>query len=343
MKRLVLLGMLLFPLPLVAGNATGKVLYDQNCAVCHGYDGHGGVGVPLALPAFLSTVSNDFLFSTIRNGRPGRVMPAFRNLSDRQISAIVRYIRSWQPGSEPRDSAVTIRGDMIRGGKLFKKYCASCHGDRAQGSPGTGVTFSRPRNLPIMAPALNNSGFLKAASNAMLLRTITQGRKGTPMPSAASMGLKQKDIHDIIAWLRHFEKRHASRKQEKESPVIVQESSYDLKTTVNNVKQAARGKNFRIIRVQYLDQGLVEPGKEDRRKVIIYFCNFNLLNKALALDPRVGLFLPCRVTVIEHKGRVKVVSINPTMLSHLFNNEELDRMCKEMKQTYMEIIEEATL
>ncbi|NIA02887.1 MAG: c-type cytochrome, partial [Planctomycetia bacterium] len=40
----------------------GEHLYVQNCAACHGYNGDGGMGVPLSLPDFLSTASNEYLF-----------------------------------------------------------------------------------------------------------------------------------------------------------------------------------------------------------------------------------------------------------------------------------------
>lgn len=77
--------------------------------------------------------------------------------------------------------------------------------------------------------------------------------------------------------------------------------------------------------------------------VMLYFCNFALLNQALAIDPRVGLFLPCRVTVMETAEGVRVSSINPKTLSHLFNNRELDQACQDMHDLYAEIMEEATL
>ena len=37
------------------------------------------------------------------------------------------------------------------------------------------------------------------------------------------------------------------------------------------------------------------------------------------------------------------MSINPESLSHLFNNQELDRICGQMEQLYKGILEEATL
>jgi cytochrome c oxidase cbb3-type subunit 3 len=56
-----------------------------------------------------------------------------------------------------------------------------------------------------MAPALNNPGFLAAASDAMIRDTLTQGREGTPMPSFSKQGLTHQDIDDIASFIRAFE------------------------------------------------------------------------------------------------------------------------------------------
>ena len=93
---------------------------------------------------------------------------------------------------------------------------------------------------------------------------------------------------------------------------------------------------------QKLEEGLFPEGEASGRQVIVYFCNFNFLYDALTIDPRVGLFLPCRVTVVEQEGQVKVMSINPKRLSVLFNNERLDEACDEMHRIYTDILEEAT-
>ncbi len=37
------------------------------------------------------------------------------------------------------------------------------------------------------------------------------------------------------------------------------------------------------------------------------------------------------------------MSVNPNVLSRLFNNSELNRLCDEMTESYTAIIEEATL
>ncbi|MFO7604246.1 MAG: c-type cytochrome [Gammaproteobacteria bacterium] len=349
MKCLRILLATLCGLGLQAPNAlaqNGATLYAQNCAACHGSHGNGGVGVPLALPDFQQSVSDQFLADTIRYGRPGRVMPAFKGLSDHEITLLVQHLRSWRPSAPPH-APVTVRpGDVQRGQQLFANHCSSCHGAKGEGGHGTGVTFSRPRDLPIIAPALNNSGFLASASDAMIKSTLIHGRQGTPMTSFIQQGLSEQDIDDLVSYVRSF--AQAPHDQQvamtgTEHTVIRYESPHDMQTTIENVQRAATGKNFRIIRVQQLEHGLVEEGKENPRQAIIYFCNFEFLNEALAVDPRVGLFLPCRITVIERQGKVEVLAINPKYLGRIFNNAELNKLCTQMDAMYQEIIEESTL
>ncbi|MFQ5642804.1 MAG: c-type cytochrome [Thiogranum sp.] len=327
----------------VSGPGEGATLYRQNCAVCHGVDGDGGVGIPLNLPDFLAVASDDYLRNTLRDGRPGRVMPAFPNMSDADVDAVIAYIRGWSQQAAPVYHNGSLSGDPQHGKPLYDTHCTGCHGDRGQGGIGTGVTFSRPREAPVMAPALDNPGFQDSVSDAMLKATLMRGRKGTPMPSLASLGLQEKDADDLVAYMRTLRMEVHVEDGKIREPVILYESEYDLEQTLENLKQAVVGRNFRVIREQYLDQGLAAEGKEDRRRIILYFCNFAFLNDALAIDPRVGLFLPCRITLVETGHGVQLMSINPRNLSRLFNNSELDRYCEQMHDLYAEIMEDATL
>lgn len=344
--RTLLLGVLLLTAASLWAAPDGAHLYSQHCAVCHGSHGHGGVGVPLALPAFLGSVSDDYLFKTIRTGRPGRVMPAFTALDDGQVQAIVAHLRSWAPSTSApakRDKG-RVAGNVAHGKQLYQQHCAACHGQHGEGGQGTGVTFSRPRALPVMPPALNNRGFLKSASDPMIKQTLMNGREGTPMVSFLKQGLQERDIDDIVAFVRSFEANPIVwQPPADEEPVLMMESPYSMEETLANLQQAIVGKNFTVVRIQTLDYGFVEESEEDRRQLIVYFCNFGFINQALSLDPRIGLFMPCRITLVEQDGVVKVMSINPKYQSRLFNNEELDRPCEEMYEVYKGIIEEATI
>lgn len=344
---LALLGLVPIANPAAGAALDGAKLYAVNCSACHGTDGHGGVGVPLALPSFLSSVDDLYLNKSIRQGRPGRVMPAFTRLSNAEVDAIVAHLRSW-PGQKPprTQNRQPIHGDVARGAKLFAAHCAACHGEHGGGGHGTGVTMSRPRSAPILAPALNNPGFLAAASDTLIKNTLMQGRDGTPMVSFLKNGLTEKDINDVVAFVRHFQSiphPAVAKPADREPPVLVRDSPYSLDETIEKVKTAISGANMRLIRIQTLDQGYVPEGQENHDQTIVYSCDFGFLNEALKVDPRVGLFLPCRVTVVRQGDKVRVMSINPKQLSRVFNNAELDQLCDRMYQVYKNILEESVL
>ena len=322
----------------------GARLYQAYCAACHGDKGEGGVGVPLALASFLESVDDNFLRMTIRQGRPGRVMPAFRILSDAQLDALVAHVRGFSGKPAPAFPAQPVAGNVEHGGQLFGKHCVQCHGENGEGGKGTGVTFSRRRHLPVIAPALNNPGFQAAASDAMILHTLVQGREGTPMRSFLAEGLEESDLDDIVAFVRTLRPLHVdSVDQPAADAVIRMASPYTLEETVANLEQSIVDQNFTLIRVESMDIGLVPEGEEDPHQVVLHFCNFSFLFEALKTDPRVGMFLPCRITVVEHAGKVEVMTINPLYLSRLFNNDELNEACETMRDLYVELLEDATL
>ena len=322
----------------------GAELFHKHCAVCHGDDGKGGVGVPLSLPSFIDTVSDEYLKNTIRLGRPGRIMPAFPKLSDAQVNAIVEHMRGWSEAPAITHNTEPVKGDAKHGKELFASYCVQCHGEDGKGGTGTGVTFSRKRELPIIAPALNNPGFLASATDAMIRDTLIYGREGTPMTSSLVTGRSEQDINDLVSYIRSFETQQQDADNgEVIEAVITAESPYTIEETIENLKNAIADQNFTLIRTDYVEHGFVEEGKENQKQVVLHFCNFNFLFQALAIDPRVGIFLPCRVTVTETEGKVQVATINPMRLSGLFNNDELEAACKEMTAIYEAIVEDAVL
>ncbi|HLA97681.1 MAG TPA: c-type cytochrome [Anaerolineales bacterium] len=85
------------PLPNVAGDPNrGALLYEQNCAVCHGPNGEGRVGATLG--RVWSAIRVDLrLESVITNGIEGSPMPAWGlanggPLSEEDIADLVSYI-----------------------------------------------------------------------------------------------------------------------------------------------------------------------------------------------------------------------------------------------------------
>jgi cytochrome c oxidase cbb3-type subunit III len=88
-----------------AGAGPGQRLFLKRCATCHGADGRGGWRAALffirpgnlADGARMRSESDRYLFDIIKHGgapigRPG--MPGFEDLTDDDVAALVRYVRS---------------------------------------------------------------------------------------------------------------------------------------------------------------------------------------------------------------------------------------------------------
>ncbi len=302
------------------------------------------MGVPLSLPSFLNSASDKYLQKTIRFGRPWRLMPAFSDLPPGDITAIVRYLRSWSDQPAPVYPDHAIAGNPETGAGLYADYCAVCHGNDGEGGAGTGVTLSRPRDLPILAPSLANSGFLASASDSMIRQILIDGRNDTPMRSFTAQGLSTEQLDDIVAFVRSFASRPVKPETQSQpvTPVITLKSPYGLDQTVANIKDALPGHNMRMLGVVYSDQGLVPKGTEDKKRVLINTCRFSRLNNALKVDPRFGVLLPCRISVAEKDGEVTMYAMDPRWFSELFNNIALDHILRDIYTTYVEIMEEAS-
>ena len=114
------------------------VLYGQNCAACHGSNGKAGAAIALGDPVFLAIADDAVIRQTIANGVPGTPMPPFAEsaggmLTDLQIDAIVRGIRSWAKPDALRNVTLPpystkVVGDPRLGATVFATYCSSCHG-----------------------------------------------------------------------------------------------------------------------------------------------------------------------------------------------------------------------
>jgi len=317
----------------------GEQLYSEHCIACHGTHGAGGIGLPL-IAQTLGSVTDDYLYKTVRYGRPGRIMPAYPTLSDAQVAALIAYLRSWAPQQEIITKAAT--GEAGSGETLYAKHCIACHGKDGSGGDGTGVTFSRPRSFGIMPPALNNPGFLKAASDSVIRHTITRGRLDTEMPAFSDL-LSAQEIDDIILYIRAFEEQQKPTASVKGPASLIFASPYDFETTVQRVREALKGNNFRVFGDRYLEQGLSDFEDQHNRNTRIRFCNFENLYGMLGIDPRLGILLPCGLTVVENDDKsVDLIAMNVNAIASVFNNEQLTVLSEAMLEAILLVVEEAT-
>jgi cytochrome c553 len=146
---------------------------------------------------FLALASDDFIRSTVHNGRSGTAMMPRPDLSEQVVDDIIAYLRDLSVENRVDidvDPALSFEGDASKGSEMYSRYCASCHGPNGEGYaigvPGTGI------GLP---------GFANA-SDDYIFKTLKHGRIGTPMKSFIGArglaNLSNQDAYDIIAHLR---------------------------------------------------------------------------------------------------------------------------------------------
>ena len=77
-----------------AGGVDGATVFGDNCAVCHGGDGSGGIGPRLAGGRVVTVYPDPAdQIAVVTTGRGG--MPAFgEQLSEEEIAAVVDYTRT---------------------------------------------------------------------------------------------------------------------------------------------------------------------------------------------------------------------------------------------------------
>lgn len=177
------------------------LLYGQNCAGCHGVEGSGGAAISLANPAYLAIADDAVIRRTASNGVPGTPMPAFAQsaggmLTEKQIDAIVRGIRSWaKPGAlgdqTPPPYAAQVPGDPKRGADAYRTYCSSCHGTEGRG--GT------------KASSIVNGSYLALVSDQQLRTIVIAGRPELDAPDwrgdVEGRPIPAQEVSDVVAWL----------------------------------------------------------------------------------------------------------------------------------------------
>jgi len=166
------------PRLIAAVRETGRALFGDNCAVCHGRDAKGGRGFPnLTTSSWLWGGSLEAIEQTIRVGinsaHPDtRVsqMPAFGRdgmLKRDEMEDVVAYVRSLSNGSAPGN----IPADKIATGKaVFAANCAVCHGAEAKG------------NMEVGAPDLTDRHWIHGGDESSIYMDVWGGLK-SQMPS----------------------------------------------------------------------------------------------------------------------------------------------------------------
>lgn len=187
-----------------AGNAVARDeagrgaadLYLRVCSVCHGEKGNGqslASGALKTAPRDFTTeaartsLSREYMIAIVRDGRPHTAMVGRTSrLAQDEIEAVVDFIRAAflppEPGTE-----------LAQGRALYRKSCASCHGDRGQGSAARGAM---PPSPPISAVRARPGLTADAMAGAILRERHAKGL------AVSASGFTAAEAQAIAAYVR---------------------------------------------------------------------------------------------------------------------------------------------
>lgn len=123
--------------------------------------------------------------------------------------------------------------------------------------------------------------------------------------------------------------------------IVESDKSFDQASA--DLETAVKSHGFGVLHVHDLGTTLRSKGLafEDQCK-IFEICNPLQAAKVLAIDMRLNMALPCRISVFTEKGKTKIGLIKPLqMLSALSEEEAIVQIARDVEEKTIQMVDEA--
>jgi len=113
--------------------------------------------------------------------------------------------------------------------------------------------------------------------------------------------------------------------------------------TISSIEQNLKEHKFGILWQLDITQKLKEKGIDSYSNPyrILEVCNPYEAGRVLSENNLVGYFLPCKITVYEDQGKIKIGLPKPTALVSMLNNDELNVIAMEIEETLIHVLEKS--
>ena len=111
------------------------------------------------------------------------------------------------------------------------------------------------------------------------------------------------------------------------------EKSFD--EAVVSVRKAVENKGWAIFQVYDYKEILAVKGFKQKPLKIIEICSGKYANQFLNKNRLTSLCMPCKINVLEEDGKVKIIAMNPKIMSQFFpevSQEEAKEVEKDIKE-----------
>jgi cytochrome c oxidase cbb3-type subunit 3 len=169
---------------------TGRTIFGDNCAACHGLHAKGSRGFPnLTTESWLWGGDPETIAETIRvginsshpNSRVAQMLAFGRDniLPRTDVENVVSYVQSL---SDPAAVKQVPQQRLDSGKTIFATNCTSCHGDDGKGKSDLG------------APDLTDHNWIHGGDPQSIFTTVWYGRQGQMPPWENRLGSLERKI-----------------------------------------------------------------------------------------------------------------------------------------------------
>ena len=124
--------------------------------------------------------------------------------------------------------------------------------------------------------------------------------------------------------------------------LIVVESKKSFADVCAAMEPAVQKYRFGILAIHNLKETMAKKGVDfDRDCFIFEVCNPVQAKRVLESKLEVSTALPCRVSVYQEEGKVKIATIKPTEMLAAYHAPDLEPIAREVEQTITSIMREA--
>lgn len=124
--------------------------------------------------------------------------------------------------------------------------------------------------------------------------------------------------------------------------LYVQETSGSVDEVAKKVEEATLANQFGVLGTHDLKQKMNAKGVPfDAECRVIEVCNPGQAKTVLDKNMAISTALPCRISVYQEAGKVKVATLKPTALLAMFDEPNLGSVAKDVEEAVKRIIDTA--